>query len=262
MRYWVLKGRRRSEFGFENDFARLLRGRGSTWHSAKMLDQVSPGDRLFVYEGAPRFEVWGLAEYVRRIDDANFRIRHQTGPLAHRAGRDRDGWRTLRVLARSSFLKPGDVRTLYPLTPVEARALLQSVASHEPSVRRIWSSLAPMATPPARSPSHAISIRQPFVEQIMLGIKRHEYRSVATRLRGTVYVYASLTLRDEAHEWRKANLRPSDAVTGRIVGTVEIVDCLRRGPQDFAYVLANPKRLARPKVARNQPQPVFWRPVF
>ena len=38
----------------------------------------------------------------------------------------------------------------------------------------------------------AISIRQPCVEQIFRSIKKEEYRSRPTKIRGRVYVYASL----------------------------------------------------------------------
>jgi hypothetical protein len=38
----------------------------------------------------------------------------------------------------------------------------------------------------------AISIRQPYVEQIFSSIKNKEYRSSPTKIRGRVYVYASL----------------------------------------------------------------------
>lgn len=51
MRYWILKGKKKSEYGFENDFEAMLRRRGDTWHSSKMLGDIAPGDRLFVYEG-------------------------------------------------------------------------------------------------------------------------------------------------------------------------------------------------------------------
>ena len=38
----------------------------------------------------------------------------------------------------------------------------------------------------------ALSIRQPHAEAIMRGVKMIEYRSRATRIRGRVYIYASL----------------------------------------------------------------------
>ncbi len=73
--------------------------------------------------------------------------------------------------------------------------------------------------------TRAISIRQPFVEQILAGTKKYEYRSRLTRIRERVYLYVSKTPADD-HYWRLAGLTPGDLPTGRIVGTVEIVDCL------------------------------------
>lgn len=109
---------------------------------------------------------------------------------------------------------------------------------------------------------YAISIQQPFVEQILKGVKRREYRSRPTRITGRVYLYASLKVRQDLAEWRKAGLGISEAPTGLIVGTVEIVGCVRDRQGGYAYLLSNPRRLRRPRRARNQPQPCFWRPEF
>lgn len=38
----------------------------------------------------------------------------------------------------------------------------------------------------------AISIQQPFVEQILTGKKKYEYRSFPTKIRGRVFLYVSL----------------------------------------------------------------------
>lgn len=110
-------------------------------------------------------------------------------------------------------------------------------------------------------PTRAISIRQPYVEQILRGSKRIEYRSIPTNIRERVYVYASLKPADDPEAWTRARAKPGDLPTGVIVGTVEIVDCRQgRGRADFQYILARPKRLRKPLRAKNQPQPVFWRP--
>jgi len=67
----------------------------------------------------------------------------------------------------------------------------------------------------------AISIRQPYVEQILTGDKTWEYRSQDTKIRERVYLYASNTPGPNA-EWRKLRMEPGDLPTGKIVGTVEI----------------------------------------
>lgn len=113
-------------------------------------------------------------------------------------------------------------------------------------------------------PRRAISIRQPWVELILRGLKKNEFRSVSTNVRGRVYIYASLRS-DEGEQWAWTRLRkaPEDLPVGKIVGTVEVVGCCwddRKGC--YAYALRRPKRLRRPRVAKNQPNPLWWIPKF
>lgn len=110
-------------------------------------------------------------------------------------------------------------------------------------------------------PTRAISIRQPYVELILKGKKKIEYRTVRTNIRETVYLYASQKPADDPEAWSEVKAAPSDLPAGLIVGTVEIVDC-RGKDGDFEYVLARPKRFTKPLRPTNQPQPVFWRPRF
>lgn len=106
----------------------------------------------------------------------------------------------------------------------------------------------------------AISIRQPYVEQIFLGKKKYEYRSRPTKIRGKVYVYASLKPADTSG-WKKLGLEPGDLPTGVIVGTVEIVDCKFFPQHDcYGYVLKNPKRLRKHLLPKKQPQPCWFFP--
>lgn len=109
----------------------------------------------------------------------------------------------------------------------------------------------------------AISIRHPFFELILRGTKREEYRLKPTNIRERVYLYASLTPFDSRREWEKVGRNPGEHPVGLVLGSVEIVDC-RPDPRngDYAYVLRNPVRLKEPLKPLNQPQPVFWRPVF
>ena len=54
--------------------------------------------------------------------------------------------------------------------------------------------------------NRALSIRQPYAEMILRGIKKIEYRTMRTNIRGRVYIYASLTPGSEqAFEKIKAN---------------------------------------------------------
>lgn len=106
----------------------------------------------------------------------------------------------------------------------------------------------------------AISIKQPFVEEILLGIKKYEYRSRPTKIRGRVYLYASLKPRLDGN-WKKLKMNPSDAPTGVIVGSVEIVDCVYfENNEIYGYKLKHPKRYTKYLVPKNQPQPCFFFP--
>jgi len=109
----------------------------------------------------------------------------------------------------------------------------------------------------------AISIRQPYVELILRGEKRKEFRSVRTTVRGRVFLYASVSPADDPAYWRKVGKEPGELPTGRIVGTVEVVDCVWDRRYDcWAYVLARPRRIRPYRAVKNQPQPVWWRPKF
>ena len=104
----------------------------------------------------------------------------------------------------------------------------------------------------------ALSIRQPFSEQILLGKKKEEYRSRRTHIRGRVYLYAGKTIaRIDGFTKEKAEALPR----GVIVGSVEIVGC-HEDEDCFAWELANPMRYRRPLVPRGVPQPGFWFPTF
>ena len=106
--------------------------------------------------------------------------------------------------------------------------------------------------------NRAISIRQPYVEAILRGVKKIEYRSVPTRIRGRVYLYASLKPGNPEY-YDELGIEPGTLPTGLLVGTVEIVGCTGV-PGDYKWHLANPERLAQPLKPENQPQPVWFRP--
>jgi len=112
--------------------------------------------------------------------------------------------------------------------------------------------------------TRAISIRQPYVEQILQGKKTEEYRSMKTNIRERVYLYASLQSDvDDPEDWFIIDAEPGSLPVGLIVGSVEIVDCYWQDDDErFAYVLERPKRLESFLKPRNQPQPKFWLPVF
>lgn len=106
----------------------------------------------------------------------------------------------------------------------------------------------------------AISIRQPYVEQILLGVKPYEYRSTLTHIRGRVYLYAAKKRVDIAAQWRKARSKPGMLPTGVIVGSVEITGCKPWRGGGFRYKLERPKRLRKHLKPNSQPTPKFFKP--
>jgi hypothetical protein len=111
-----------------------------------------------------------------------------------------------------------------------------------------------------RRVTRAISIRQPYVEKILRGIKTREYRSVRTNIRERVYLYASATLGDR-YDYQELGVALEDLPRGLLVGTVEVIGCepdRRNG--GYAYLLANPIRLSQPLKPKNKPQPIWFRP--
>ncbi|HEY3900843.1 MAG TPA: ASCH domain-containing protein [Chthoniobacter sp.] len=107
--------------------------------------------------------------------------------------------------------------------------------------------------------TRALSVRQPHAEMILRGKKKTEYRVIPTRIRERVYIYAS-TKPGPDEAWRKAHCQPGDLPTGVLVGTVEIVDCIENGRDDYHWTLARPKRLGRRMKPKNQPQPIWFHP--
>jgi len=97
----------------------------------------------------------------------------------------------------------------------------------------------------------ALSVQQPYAEQILRGTKKYEYRSIPTRIRGRVYIYATLKPVDHT------NCR---LPRGRIIGTVEITGCeWSERDSRYRWKLSRPRRI-RPCIPRNHPQPVWFYP--
>ena len=110
----------------------------------------------------------------------------------------------------------------------------------------------------------ALSIRQPYAELILRGVKTIEYRSRPTRKIGErFYIYA-------AKKWAGApapgmnghsteGLQPGEAPTGVIVGSAVISKC-RQENGHYEWLLSSVKRLPKPRKPKGRPQPVWFRP--
>lgn len=105
----------------------------------------------------------------------------------------------------------------------------------------------------------ALSIRQPYAEEILLGIKKHEYRTVNTRIIGErFYIYAAKTP-GESSRFQALGLSPGDLPVGVLVGTVEI-SAVHSTSDGYAWELHKPKRLARRRKPAKRAQPVWFIP--
>ena len=99
-------------------------------------------------------------------------------------------------------------------------------------------------------PRVAFSVHQPYAEQILRGTKKYEYRSIPTRIRARVYVYATLKLLS----------RGKGLLRGQVLGTVEVIACewCERN-QCYRWKLSRPRR-TRPRIPAHHPQPVWFYP--
>ena len=97
----------------------------------------------------------------------------------------------------------------------------------------------------------AFSVYQPYAEQILRGTKKYEYRTVPTRIRGRVYIYATL---------KQVGRSTRHLPRGRILGTVEVIACeWSRHLRCYRWKLSAPRRI-RPRIPQNHPQPVWFYP--
>jgi hypothetical protein len=112
----------------------------------------------------------------------------------------------------------------------------------------------------------ALSIRQPYAELILRGVKKIEYRSRATKIIGErFYIYASkgkaLGIRHSALVPSAQCQVPEPLPRGVIVGTAVISHVTNGGPF-YEWHLTKVKRF-RPQNMRKpkgRPQPVWFRP--
>jgi len=116
----------------------------------------------------------------------------------------------------------------------------------------------------------ALSIRQPYAEEIMRGLKVIEYRNGPTKIIGErFYIYAAKGVPTDAQlkgfsklcpnrDWLKEFAFP----TGVIVGTAVITQISPPvgGMPYWHWHLGGVKRLKRPRKPKKHPQPSWFNP--
>lgn len=109
----------------------------------------------------------------------------------------------------------------------------------------------------------ALSIRQPYAELILRGLKKIEYRSQPTHLIGEpFYIYAARKPAngpDGLDAFAALACELADLPTGLIVGTATIIKCTQSNGH-YEWHLSEVKRLQHHRKPRNQPQPVWFKP--
>ena len=82
-----------------------------------------------------------------------------------------------------------------------------------------------------------LTIKQPWATLIMQGDKRFEFRSWQTKYRGELLIHAGKGIDKEAVK-RLAKYLPEELPSGKILGKVELVDCIKMS-SDFKKLLLN-----------------------
>lgn len=114
----------------------------------------------------------------------------------------------------------------------------------------------------------ALSFRQPWAELIIQGKKKLDLRTWKTSYRGSLAVYASLSVEKEA--CRDFNIDPGELTAGAVIGIVDLVKVIKldeaaflartgehlntrsyREPM-YGWELANPRPLVEPKPAKGR----------
>ena len=75
-----------------------------------------------------------------------------------------------------------------------------------------------------------LTIKQPWATLIMQGYKRFEFRSWQTKYRGDLLIHAGKGIDKEAIK-RLEKYLPEELPTGKILGKVTLVDCIKMSPE-------------------------------
>ena len=87
-----------------------------------------------------------------------------------------------------------------------------------------------------------LTIKQPWATLIMQGDKRFEFRSWQTKYRGDLLIHAGRGIDKEAMK-RLEKYIPEDIPTGKILGKVKLVDCVKMSPEFKEMLLKENKNI-------------------
>lgn len=101
----------------------------------------------------------------------------------------------------------------------------------------------------------AISIRQPWAQLVIEGVKDIENRNWFTKHRGRLYIHAAKTFEKDAaenllnsHPHLKQIIFDSTKLLGYVIGHVEMKDCVQFHPSEwfqgrYGFVFQNPEKI-------------------
>lgn len=196
----------------------------------------------------------------RNIDDLSYARTLKKLAAKHRAKCSKQMTQAF-LVNLLGMLKPGTAD--YRLVSLELTNLGVKPTTGVP--RKIKPLVASAQNGKATKNLRALSIRQPHAEAIMRGIKKIEYRSIRTNIRGRVQIYASLgrfTKEEDAEDMKLYKIRDiscDDLPRGVLIGTVEISDCTEHDGE-FHWHLRKPERAGQMLKPKKQPQPVWFNP--
>lgn len=80
-----------------------------------------------------------------------------------------------------------------------------------------------------------LTIKQPWATLIMQGYKRFEFRSWQTKYRGELLIHAGKSIDKEAMK-RLEQYIPEEMPLGKILGKVNLSNCIKTTPKFFAEI--------------------------
>lgn len=107
--------------------------------------------------------------------------------------------------------------------------------------------------------SRALSIRQPYAEQILRGVKTSEFRSRPTKVLGEAFLIYAARTPGPTEEFARLGVSVGSLPTGVIVGVATVTHCTQT-PEGWAWHLADVRRLSQTLLPTRHPQPTWWRP--
>ena len=100
-----------------------------------------------------------------------------------------------------------------------------------------WDSVAAFSSFASRATmdsEYALSVKQPWAALIVLGLKSVEVRTWPTARRGRIFIHAARVNDDRPLGWKLVPEQAAETahLTGGLIGSVEIVDCLTYGTRE------------------------------